>query len=112
VNLHGEEFVPPHLFLSLLKSNSKDKSMAWTHGKVWISSFNDAEILQFVKDHARANYNEKGMAWDYIVEGAYDDEEILQVARGARTLNGALLRVHNVMRTLGSHREDIQATAF
>ena len=68
-----------------------------------------AEYVTAVKAHALANYEKEG--WDYIVE-CYDDAQIVEVIKTARTINGAIKMVRMHIKPRADYRADIQAEAF
>ena len=65
--------------------------------------------LAAIKAHALANYEKDG--WDYIVE-CYDDTQILEIIKTARTINGAIKMVHAHIKPRADYRADIQSEAF
>ena len=62
-----------------------------------------------VKQHALANYEKDG--WDYVVE-CYDDAEITDIIKTARTAAGAIKMVRAHVKPRADYRADIQAEAF
>jgi len=56
------------------------------------------ELINGVKAHAQANYNEGG--WDHIVE-AYEDSEIAELIDGATTVAGAIEKAWEIVEILG-----------
>jgi hypothetical protein len=65
--------------------------------------------LAAIKAHALANYEKDG--WDYIVE-CYDDAQIVEIIKTARTINGAIKMVRARIKPRADYRADIQAEAF
>ena len=49
-------------------------------------TFSPAELVEMIKAHAIKNYSKNG--WDFLVE-CYEDEEILEMIKGAKTFHGA-----------------------
>tara|TARA_R110002060_G_scaffold76112_1_gene86236 strand:- start:650 stop:856 length:207 start_codon:yes stop_codon:yes gene_type:complete len=63
-------------------------------------------MLKGVKRHAQENYEKGG--WDYIVEGCYEDSELITLIGKARTITGAIRKVAVDVNTLADVRSDIQ----
>ena len=65
--------------------------------------------LVAIKAHALANYEKEG--WDYVVE-CYDDAQIVEIIKTARTVKGAIRMVHAHIKPRADYRAEIQSTAF
>jgi len=66
-------------------------------------------LVQAVKDHALANYEEDG--WDYIVE-CWTDSEIAEAIKGCKTPLQAIRRIGKTARLLDERRQEVCAEAF
>jgi hypothetical protein len=71
---------------------------------------NEQEMIQAVRSHAIANYNEGG--WDFVVE-CYDDGDILELISdsGAKSEKDAIAAVYAVIRFLAERRQDAMSAA-
>lgn len=67
------------------------------------------ELIQAVKDHAQAHYNDGG--WDVVVE-CWDDEDIAEVIQGARTAKGAIRKVAVIVGVYADRQADAINSAF
>ena len=66
-------------------------------------------LVDAVKDHARLNYSKDG--WDYVVE-SWSDKEIAEEIGKARTPEGAIKKVGDVVEILNDHRADMEGYAW
>lgn len=69
----------------------------------------DRGLVEAVKRHALAHYNEDG--WDFIVE-CYTDADLWEVIAGAKTEAAAVKKARAAARLLGDRRGDVRATAW
>ena len=69
----------------------------------------DQDFVDAVRAHAVQNYNKDG--WDYVVE-CWEDEDILEVARGCKTTKAAINKVHKQIKVLADYRDDIVASGY
>jgi hypothetical protein len=68
-----------------------------------------AELVEAVKDHALAHYNDGG--WDVIVE-CYEDAEIAAVIGKARTVKGAIAKFRGAVDIYAEREADAEISAF
>ena len=66
-------------------------------------------ILQEVRDYALEHYYEGG--WDVIVE-TFEDSELAEEIRGAKTLEGALRKLRPVVRVWSEQQADAQNSVW
>jgi len=64
-----------------------------------------------VQEYAAAHYAEERSGWDIVVE-CYDTEQIVEIIRTCRTVNGAIAKVAEHVGFAAEVRADIMATAF
>lgn len=67
------------------------------------------ELIQAVKDHAQAHYNDGG--WDVVVE-CWSDEDIARTIKGARTAKGAVKKVAVIVSVYKDRQADAENSAF
>lgn len=67
---------------------------------------NKLTLILAVKAHANEHYEEGG--WDYVAEGSYDDEELLEIIGESWTAQGAIRKVGKVLADHSAHAHDIQ----
>ena len=67
------------------------------------------QFVDAVKKHAIANYEKDG--WDIVVE-SYSDNDIAELVKTARTINGAIRMVRAWVKPLADYRAEVQAEAF
>lgn len=63
------------------------------------------ELIKSVREYALAHYTVGG--WDYVVE-AWDDADIIEAIKGAKTPEAAIKSVEEVVKSLNDYREDIR----
>jgi len=69
-------------------------------------TFSFAELVEMIKAHAIKNYNKNG--WDYVVE-CYEDEEILEMIKGAKTFHGAKCKMAPILKIKDEMRREAKA---
>ena len=67
------------------------------------------ELIQAVKEHAQAHYNDGG--WDVVVE-CWDDQQIADCIKGARTARGAIRKVATIVSVYADRQADARNSAF
>lgn len=67
------------------------------------------ELVDGVKAHAKANYEDNG--WDYLVE-CYDDDEVAELIEGATTVAEAIKAAGEIMAIKDERRGEIQSYAW
>ena len=63
------------------------------------------EMVSAIRRHAIKNYAKGG--WDYVVE-CYEDNDIIDVIEGARTIKGAIRKMAREIGPIAEYRDDIQ----
>ena len=67
------------------------------------------DLVNAVKAHALANYEQDG--WDYVIE-CYSDADIAEIIKTARTPAGAIRMVRAAIKPAADYRSEIQNEAF
>lgn len=69
------------------------------------------ELVQGVRNHAQAHYEEEG--WDYIVE-CFSDDDIAEVLDREQVtdLPGAIKTLRGIVRILDERRREVMAEVF
>lgn len=62
-------------------------------------------LVQHVRQHAEAHYNDGG--WDVIVE-CWDDAQIAEAIKGARTPAGAVKKLRSVVSVFAERQADAE----
>ena len=68
--------------------------------------FSPARLVEKIRDHANANYSKNG--WDFVVE-CYEDEEILEMIKGAKTFHGAKCKMAPILKIKDEMRREAKA---
>lgn len=66
-------------------------------------------MVAAVKQHAADNYNADG--WDYVIE-TMSDADIREQIGSTYTVNGAIRKVHALVKLWDERRKDVQSTAW
>jgi hypothetical protein len=70
------------------------------------NDMSEQDLINAVRDHAYANYNDDG--WDYVVE-CWEDGDILEAIGDADTAEEAVARVREAVRPLAEMRDEVRA---
>ena len=65
-----------------------------------------AQLVEKILEHAIANYSKNG--WDFVVE-CYEDEDILEMIKGAKTLHGAKCKMAPMLKIKDEMRREAKA---